>query len=170
MQKQDQHIKNNPTHLDTVRLMKQKAMIGAKKNFIQRVVKNGGIKPDRESAIRVAASAFKFGPFKAHPETKQTPRSVRRVILDKRANCVDYCVWISTFLHAVGLPHYFVMVSQDPLNLTNYHHIFVQLSDGYIIDPVFGQDLTGNEHLKATRVFVPGKTEPFLSQQKIKIL
>ncbi len=116
--------------------------------FVTSSVDKYGLKNDLESIKKVFDGAFNVATFWPDPEGQQYIRTVNRTLKDRRANCVDYTVFISAFLRAMGVPHIIRMVSFDPKNPKAYQHIYPLTVNGIALDVVYGQDQFGGEGLK----------------------
>ena len=98
--------------------------------------------------------AFYLAKFEPDHPNIQAIREPWRVAKDGLANCVDYTTFISGFLRhdLLRIPHTIKMISFD--NSKNYSHIYTQ-TNGTTLDPVVGQDQTGQERLKANLSRIP---------------
>lgn len=108
-----------------------------------------------------ALIAYNMAFFEPDPPGKQMLRTVRRTIQDRRANCVDYTLFIGAICHALGLPVTVRIVQFD--GAPNYGHVF-PIVDGKILDVVPGQDQNGNEWRQRIATSRPklGTTAPYL--------
>ena len=116
--------------------------------FVTSSVNKYGLKNDLESIKKVFNAAFNVATFFPDPEGQQYIRTVNRTLKDRRANCVDYTVFVSAFLRAMGVPHIIRMVSFDQNNPKGYQHIYPLTINGVALDVVYGQDQFGGEALK----------------------
>lgn len=116
--------------------------------FVISSIDKYGLRNDLESIKRVFDAAFRVATFYPDPEGYQYIRTVNRTLKDRKANCVDYTVFISAFLRAMGVPHIIRMVSFDQNNPKSYQHIYPLTAKGVIMDVVYGQDQFGAEGLK----------------------
>lgn len=116
--------------------------------FVTKSVEDFNLKNDLESIKMIFEAAFNTARFFPDPEGQQYIRTVNRTLKDRYANCVDYTVFISAFLRAIGVPHIIRMVSFDKQNPKAYQHIYPLTINGLALDAVFGQDQFGGEALK----------------------
>jgi len=116
--------------------------------FVQDSIKKFRLKNDLESIKHVFNAAFKVATFFPDPAGNQYIRTVNRTLKDRRANCVDYTVFISAFLRGMKVPHIIRMASFDKDNPKAYQHIYPLTANGLILDAVYGQDQDGQEALK----------------------
>lgn len=86
--------------------------------------------------------AYKQSYFERNPPDHQRVRTLRRFIVDGRASCVDYTVFIASVLLASGRS---VDVKLVSTNGETFGHIYPVTLDGVVLDCVFGQDETGRE-------------------------
>lgn len=132
---------------DTIQVMKKVAHQSSKNPYFKTLVKKYNLKKDLNSLKRIFKFAFYNTFFESDNPKTQTIRSGMRTINDKRANCVDYCILLSSFLINMKVPHSFRMISTDPNNPNNLSHIYIVTPFG-VLDPVIGQNQNGKEHLK----------------------
>ncbi len=125
---------------------------GGEKNhdFIQESIKKIGLNGSRQSVQRVFNCVYNLCKFFPDPEETQYIRSVNRQLKDRRANCVDYTVFLSAFLRALKVPHLIRMVQTDEEG-DGFNHIYVVLSDGTALDAVINQSQDGTEPFKVKR-------------------
>lgn len=139
-------------------------------DFIQRSIEKIGLTGSRKDIKRFFCAVYKLLPFSPDPAETQYIRTVNRQLKDRRANCVDYTLLLSSFLRAVKVPHSIRMVRTNP-DGGGFNHIYVVLLDGTPIDPVIGQAQDGSEPLKPKRkppVF--GKEVPYFEKYDRKII
>lgn len=93
----------------------------------------------------------------------QTIRTPRRSLMDQRANCVDYTVFIASIARNLGLP-VTIRIVQLP-GQKNFGHVF-PIVDGVIIDVVPGQAQDGSEFMTRQHHYPPiGHTWDYLAKQ-----
>ena len=163
-------VKRNANQFDTIRTMKDVAIQSAKNPYFKYLIKKHNLKPDKESLKRIFDYAFFNTRFKKDLPNVQQIRSGIRALRDQRANCVDYCILLSSFLLNLGIEHSFRMVSTKPNE--NFSHIYVVLKDGTPLDCVIGQDQDGKEVLKSNeqRKNYFNKEIPYFKKYDLKIL
>lgn len=127
--------------------MKQVARQSAKNPYFKTLVKKYKLNSDIKGLEKIFRFAFFNTSFESDDPKIQTIRTGLRSINDKRANCVDYCILLSSFLINMKIPHSFRMISTDPKNPENLSHIYV-VTPGGVLDPVIGQNQDGTEHTK----------------------
>ena len=139
------------SHADQHRTLKDIVNISresANHEFIKSSIDKYGLKNDFESIKKIFDGVFNIATFFPDPEGQQYIRTVNRTLKDRRANCVDYTVFISSFLRAMKVPHIIRMVSFDKENPKSYQHIYPLLLNGLVLDAVYGQDQDGSESMK----------------------
>lgn len=97
--------------------------------------------PDKWSDT-AALISYNVAFFEPDPPGSQRLRTPRRTILDRRANCVDYTIFIGAVCYALGLPVVVRIVQFS--GAPNFGHVF-PIVGGKILDVVPGQEQTGNE-------------------------
>lgn len=129
---------------DVVNLMLKAVKISASDPYIRQVYTEHleGLEDD-EIAERVFNYAFNAAYFYPDPAMEQYVNTALSTLKRGYANCVDYAVFISTFLTLAGIPHFFRQASFG--SPKKYDHIYVKLDDGTTLDPVIGQDQNGQE-------------------------
>lgn len=141
-------ISNNANQHKTLSHIDRIAQQGAMHPFVLDSVKKYNLKDDLESIKKIFDAGFKIATFYPDPQGQQYIRTLNRFLKDQRANCVDYTVFISSFLRAIKVPHIIRMVSFDPKNPKGYQHIYPLKLNGLVLDLVNGQDQSGGESLK----------------------
>lgn len=105
----------------------------------------------KQSLQKIFDAIFRLVYFFPDPQNCQYVRTVNRTLKDRRGNCVDYSVFFSAFLRALGIPHQ-IQIVEYPNQLTpGISHIYVKTMDGITLDAVIGQDQEGNEINKKSR-------------------
>jgi hypothetical protein len=163
-------IKKRANQYDTIRTMKNVAFESAKNPFFKNLINRHHLYNDPNRIKKIFDFAFENTFYEKDNPTNQTIRSGIRSLKDKKANCVDYCILLSSFFINLGIPHNFKMVATDPKNPANYNHIFVTLADGTPLDCVIGQDQTGKEQYKKIRKNYYGVEVPYSKQYTLKII
>lgn len=101
--------------------------------------------------------------FEPDTRTVQTIRTPRRSLMDQRANCVDYTVYIASIAHALGLPVVVRIVQLQGQN--NYGHVY-PIVNGNVIDVVPGQFEDGTEFMNRVHKYPKvGYTWPHTAKQ-----
>jgi len=135
-------------------------------NLSRAAVLNGGGDIKR-TVENFCITAFECAFFQPDTPDKQTIRTPRRLILDARANCVDYSVFIAAMAVAAKMPVYLCLASYP--GSPHFTHVFPEVN-GIIADVVPGQDQRGREYLTRTlnapRV---GYTVPFDKLKKYQV-
>ena len=162
--------KSDTTQIDTIKLMKKVAQASAQHPYFKTLVKRYKLKNDLRGLKKVFDFAFYNTRFKADEPEIQTVRSGLRSINDERANCVDYCILISSFFINMGVPHKFRMISTDPDKPNNLSHIYVITPHG-VLDPVLGQSQLGDEYQKKREQRQPHFLEqaPYIKKLDLRI-
>jgi hypothetical protein len=163
-------IKRNANQFDTIRTMKDVAYQSAKNPYFKYLIKKHNLKDDIPSIKKVFDYAFFNTRFKKDLPKVQQIRSGIRSLRDKTANCVDYCILLSSFLLNLGVGHSFRMVSTRPNE--NFSHIYLVLEDGTPLDCVIGQNQDGKEQYKSNneRKNFFGMEIPYYNKYDLKIL
>jgi hypothetical protein len=105
--------------------------------------------------------------FEPDTRTVQTIRTPRRSLMDKRANCVDYTVYIGSIAHALGFPVTVRIVQLQ--GQSNYGHVY-PIVNGNVIDVVPGQIQDGTEYLHRVHKYpLVGYTWPHIAKQDFYI-
>lgn len=158
------------TQRDTIQVMKKVAKESAAHPYFKTLVKRYNLNNDLRGLKKVFDFAFYNTWFKSDDDETQTIRSGLRSINDTRANCVDYCILISSFFLNMGVPHKFRMISTDPENPKNLSHIYVITPFG-VLDPVLGQDQSGKEINKIRSQRTPHflREAPYVSKIDLRI-
>jgi len=68
---------------------------------------------------------------------KQNLKTPFRLMSDKTANCVQYSIFISSLLSAMGIKHYFRSVDQSGDG--DFTHVYVKTMSGQTLDATLGQ-------------------------------
>lgn len=121
--------------------------------FITSSIEKYNLDKSKQSLKKIFDAIFKLVYFFPDPANCQYVRTVNRTLKDRRGNCVDYSVFFSAFLRALGMPHE-IKVVEYPNQLTDgYSHIYVKTydNDKITLDAVIGQDQEGNEINKKNR-------------------
>jgi hypothetical protein len=84
--------------------------------------------------------------YEPNPDNHQRIRTPARTLADRQGSCVDYSVLIASLLLAMNEPVVVRLVSQDG---ATFGHVYCVTTTGVVLDPVLGQDQSGNEY--ATR-------------------
>ncbi len=163
--------RSGATQKDTIRIMKKVAYESAKNPYWQYLIKKYDLKNDLKSMKKIFDFSFFNTYFKGDNQKTQTIRTGTRSINDKRANCVDYSILISSFLINLRVPHSFRMISTEKNDPNNLSHIFIVTPYG-TIDPVIGQDQDGNEQYKKREQRTPNflMQAPFYKKVDLKVL
>lgn len=157
-------LKRGANQFDTLSNIDRIASREAKHEFIQESIKKYNLRPDLNSLKKIFEAGFRIIFFFPDPYDIQNIRTVNRSLKDRRGNCVDYTVFFSAFLRALGIPHIIRMVSFDPSDPGNYSHIYPMTLDGVILDAVFGQDQNGNEVNRKNRRPLFNRTIPHVGK------
>lgn len=134
----------------TLKLIDKIARKEAKHPYIKKAVHRFRLDNSKESIERIFNSIYKTIKFFPDPTNTQYIRSVNRQLKDRRGNCVDYTLFLSAFLRALGAPHFIRMVQTEE-HAPGFNHIYIVLDDGTPLDLVIGQDQNGNEPNKTKR-------------------
>lgn len=163
-------IKRNANQFDTIRTMKKVAFESAKNPYFKYLIKKYDLSNDLPSIKKIFNYAFYNTRFKKDPLNVQQIRSGVRSLKDKKVNCVDYSILLSSFLINLGVKHSFRMVAVNPNE--NFSHIYVILKNNIPLDPVIGQAQDGSEVFKSNkyRKNYFGKQIPFNKKFDLKIL
>lgn len=159
-------ISNNANQFKTLSNIDKVAKAGAKDPFIVKSIEKYNLNGSEESLKKIAKAGFNIAKFFPDPKDNQYIRTVNRLLKDRRGNCVDYTVFISSFLRALKVPHIIRMVSFDRNNPRNYSHIYPLTLNGIVLDVVNGQDQTGRESLKdpKKRTFIFNREVPYINK------
>lgn len=158
-------VKNKGTQWDTIKIIHDLAFQFSKNPQLREmgldIVRHN---PNNrvEQLKEVFDLAFNGAYYYPDPTNKQTIRTPIRLLKDRYGNCVDYTLFIATMLIILKIPGALKMVKFAPNE--NYSHIYTvtQTTPEIILDPVIGQDQTGNEVLKGNkRQSFFNKEEPF---------
>jgi len=91
--------------------------------------------------------ACKVARYQPDAPTLQTVRTPARLIMERRGNCVDFSVLISTILKCLKFGHKYKIVKLAP-NMP-YGHIYIvsNLVNGTkVLDPIYGKDYKKDEN------------------------
>lgn len=153
----------------TLKLIDKVANAEKDHDFIKTSIEKLGLTGDRKSLKRVFDCIYRLCKFFPDPEETQYVRSVNRQLKDRRANCVDYTVFMSAFLRALKVPHSIRMTQTDEEN-NGYNHIYIVLPDGTALDPVINQAQDGTEPFKGQRLPAAfGQEVPYIKKYDKKI-
>ena len=168
----EKKIKNRANQFDTIRVMKGVAYESALNPIFKNLINKYDLLRDPDRIKKIFDFCFYNTFYEKDDPRKQTVRSGIRSLTDKKANCVDYSVLLSSFLLNLNEPHFFRMVSTDENRPNDYNHIYVILGDGTPLDLVIGQDQNGKEILKRAkeRTNFFGIEVPFIKKKDVKIL
>ena len=134
--------------------------------FIKKSIEKYNLNGSTESLKKIFNAIFNIVIFFPDPSHVQYVRTVNRTLKDRRGNCVDYSVFFSAFLRALGVPHVIRIVEYPNQAQPGISHIYVQTLDGVNLDAVIGQDQNGNEaNKKFRRGFFNVEVQPI--KQKI---
>jgi hypothetical protein len=153
-------ISENGNQFTTLKEIDKIAEQESKHPFVIDSVQKYGLKNDFESIKNVYNAAFRAATFFPDPDNHQYIRTLNRTLKDRRANCVDYTVFLSAFLRAMDVDHIIRMVSFDKNNPRAYSHIYPLTINGVALDAVYGQDQNGLESFKE-----PKERKPYFSKQ-----
>ncbi len=164
-------ITRNADQFITLNEIDKQARRDSRHPFILNSIKKYKLGQDPASIRKVAKAAFNIAKFQPDPQDNQYIRTTTRLLKDRRANCVDYTMFISAFLRALKVPHIIRMASFDPNNPRAFSHIYPLTQNGLILDVVPGQDQNGLEFKKkpSERTFIFNKEVPFVSKFDKKI-
>lgn len=169
-QNRELHTVKRGDPFNTVKLIDRIASQEKNHPFIQEAIKTENLNGSKESLKRVLNCIYHLCKFFPDPDKTQYIRSVNRMLKDRRANCVDYTVFLSSFLRALFVSH-FIRIVQTSKDYDGYNHIYVVLLDGTAIDPVINQDQDGNEFLKEVREKPSfGEEVPYIKKFDKKII
>lgn len=153
----------------TLKLIDKVAHFEQNHDFIRRSIEMLGLTGDRDSLKRVFDCVYNLCKFFPDPEETQYIRTVNRQLKDRRANCVDYTVFLSAFLRALKVPHSIRMTQTDE-DFPGYNHIYIVLQDGTALDPVINQSQDGTEPFKTRRAPAAfGQEVPYIKKFDKKI-
>lgn len=115
--------------------------------------------------FNVCNFAYQTAYFVPHPPDKQTIRTVRRVLMDKAANCVDYTVLIGAICKCAGLN---VVIRIVKINNDHFQHVYPVVNNTPL-DVTITQDQTGREREKriSTQVGIIGVEFPYKEKKDI---
>lgn len=164
-------VSRNANQFTTLSNIDKVAKIDARHPFILDSIKKYNLNRDLGSLKKIAKAGFNISKFQPDPADNQYIRTVTRFLKDRRANCVDYTVFLSAFLRALKVPHVIRMVSFDRNNPGAFSHIYPVTLDGVVMDVVGGQDQNGFEGLKQAkkRTFIFNREVPFVGKFDKKI-
>ena len=131
----------------TLKLIDKVAREEAKHPFIIESIERLGLDGSKDSIEKIFNAIYKITRFFPDPDARQYIRTVNRQLKDRRANCVDYTVFLSAFLRALKVPHKIRMVQTDE-GRPGFNHIYCVLMDGTPLDLVIGQSQDGSEPAK----------------------
>lgn len=165
-------LKRRATQFDTIKAMKEVAYESAKEPYWSDLINKYHLYNNPEALKKIFDFVFYNTYFEKDPQNKQVIRSGLRSLRDKKANCVDYCIMLSSFLLNLNIPHHFRMVSTNPNQPNNYGHIYVIANGNTIMDLVIGQKQDGTEFLKGhkDRHSFFNKEIPFVKKYDLKVL
>ena len=146
MEKKPIVISKNTTNKETVKYIKELAMMGTHNNYLQKIANNclNSIDPVKS----VFDFAYDTAVYFTDPENTQRLQPVHVTIRDKKANCVDYTILQSALLSLMKIPHIYRMVSFD--RSKELEHIYI-VADGKILDPVINQKQDGTENFESRK-------------------
>ena len=164
-------IKRRANQFDTIYAMRKVAHESAKEPYFRKLINKHNLYNSPDALKRIFDFCFYNTYYEKDPEQKQLIRSGLRSLKDERANCVDYCVLLSSFLLNLNIPHSFRMVSTDPTKPDNFGHIYVIANGSTILDLVIGQDQEGKEiYKRAKQRTNKFNTEiPFIKNYDVKV-
>ena len=153
----------------TLRLIDKIARSEQNHPFILEAIRRYGLDSSRESVEKIFNAIYKTVKFFPDPNNTQYIRTVNRQLKDKRGNCVDYTLFLTSFLRKLKIPHSIRMVQTDD-NARGFNHIYVILADGTPLDLVINQDQDGSEPNKIERKPPRmGEQVPFVRKHDRKI-
>jgi hypothetical protein len=152
MRKQNRELLFIPrgNNFKTLKIIDKIAKEEQKHPFIKQAVQKYKLDQSPESIERIFKAIYKLIKFYPDPANTQYIRTVNRQLKDKRGNCVDYTLFLTSFLRALGVPHSIRMVQTDK-HASGFNHIYIVLDNGTPLDLVIGQDQNGLEPLKEKR-------------------
>jgi len=109
----------------------------------------------QEQPAAVAQIVYSLAYFEPDAPTLQVLKTPRRLAEDRRANCVDYTIFIAAVCLYLGFPVTIRIVKLE--GQKNFGHVY-PVVNGQVLDVVPGQNQNGNEW--ATRKF---NSRPILS-------
>ena len=168
----EKFIKNRANQFDTIRVMRGVAYESAQNPLFKKLINKHSLFRDPDRIKKIFDFCFYNTYYQKDDPKRQTVRSGIRSLTDKKANCVDYSVLLSSFLLNLNEPHVFRMVSTNKNKPNDYNHIYVVLADGTPLDLVIGQDQDGKEILKRAneRTNFLGTEVPYIKKKDVKIL
>jgi transglutaminase-like putative cysteine protease len=106
--------------------------------------------------------------FEPDPMTKQILRTPGAVLRDRRANCVDYTIFIGAMCAQLGLPVTVRIVRFG--GAPNFGHVY-PIVNGYPVDVVPGQEQTGKEHKQRKNGVQPkiGVEVPYVQKKDLSL-
>jgi transglutaminase-like putative cysteine protease len=118
----------------------------AKKQYIQDIAKNLCIssREPNYTAVILCNFAYNTATFEPDAHGVQVIKTPAALIREKKGNCVDYTVLISSIAHAAGIPAIIKVVAIG--NSENYGHVYPVIN-GFACDVVPYQRQDGSEHL-----------------------
>jgi hypothetical protein len=87
--------------------------------------------------------AYNAAVYQADPIDSQDLKRSAATIRDKKGNCADYAILISSLLQNIGIKHYFRVTGYESPRV--YEHIYVITDKGVVLDPVLGQKQDGSD-------------------------
>jgi len=133
----------NGTAFDSLEAMNVQIVASALNPTIQKLAKKLEGLPRMNQLYTIFKTAYDLAYFEGDNDTKNTVRDAVRLIQDKKANCVDYSVFIGAFLLLLDIPFKLRMVSESEPD--KWTHVYVKTLDGITLDAVLGQDQNGGE-------------------------
>ena len=164
--------KRNATQFDTIRIMRDVAFQSSQNPYFKYLIDKYQISPQDLHGLFLWV--HHVARFKGDTPEKQTIRTGQRSLIDGLANCVDYCVLLSSFLINMGVPHFFRMAGYDRDQPQNFSHIYIVLDNDEqtALDCVIGQAQNGDEVNKpqAQRIAYFGHEVPYIYKYDLKII
>jgi len=76
----------------------------------------------------------KYIAYVPDPKEEQMIRTAARTLYERKGNCVDYAILLSSYLQRLNVEHYFKLVRYKRMG--DFEHIYIVLKNGLILDPV----------------------------------
>ena len=133
-------VKTDADQFDTVKVMRGMIIDSAlNDNFVHSLINNLRLDRDLNGLVKVAELFYVNSSFEPDGPDLQTVRSPRRILKDKKGNCVDFSTAMGSFGVAMNLPTALVICATDPDYPDNYNHVFTVIN-GIPFDLVINQD------------------------------
>ena len=157
-------IKDGATVKDTIRWIRNISIESANDPVIQKIAESLRGSDFLEKAVFdfVYQSAVYF----PDDTDKQNIQFAERTYRDKKANCVNYTVFISALFQNLGVEHFARVVAYDAPY--QWEHIYVKTKSGYTLDCVLGQKQDGTDtFFNRSQSGFFNKELPFISKKDI---